>query len=140
MTTSQFLRLEALFVAFSLSSMLATLFNVLYDFQFLTLKSWPGWAIVHQDFGRIDFIGRNSQTSGQNLATAVSVILLPATGLMFFLFFGLGEEGLAEYQRWWRWSGVPRVLEQIRPPKMPKTTAGVATPEAVVASDRLNEV
>ncbi|KAK4052269.1 a-factor receptor [Microbotryomycetes sp. JL221] len=101
-TTSRFLRLLALAssqIAFSLPIQLVVLvFNVQRPF-----RPYHSWAYVHDDFNEVVKI-----TMWQlNLAPARSRWTFELTfwvpiviSILFFVFFGLGEESLATYRSW----------------------------------------
>jgi pheromone a factor receptor len=67
------------------------------------LRPWTNWADVHSNFSRVDLFA----TAGIPAEFIRTMMLfwwtLPASSLIFFAFFGFGEEAMKEYSKVWVW-------------------------------------
>jgi len=98
LTTGRYLRLMGLAVTeilwgISLSSYI--LFLNVFDGG---LRVWDNWEHVHSDFGRIDRFPFRLMPKAIQSRLLLSWWITPATAILFFLFFGFGEEAMAEYR------------------------------------------
>ncbi|KAL1408422.1 pre-60S factor rei1 [Vanrija albida] len=119
LTPSRYLRLIGLAISISFVVVAATLLNLLvrtvaYGHQVVPVGTWDN---IHHDYNLI------SQFPEEIVETATSMLLLvvpfyfgPIYSIVFFAFFGFGEEAVSEYlaiwehgKRWLRWC---RILKQ----------------------------
>lgn len=67
------------------------------------LRPWKSWANVHSNFSRVGLFPTLSLPP--HFVTTIMILWwsIPASGLIFFAFFGFGEEALKEYKKVWAW-------------------------------------
>ena len=73
----------------------------LYNNVYPGLRPWTNWADVHSNFSRVDLY----VTVGIPPAFLRTLMLfwwtMPASSIIFFVFFGFGEEAKKEYNKLW---------------------------------------
>lgn len=67
------------------------------------LRPWTNWADVHSNFSRVDIFATAGIPPEFIRSMMVFWWAMPASALIFFLFFGFGEEAKKEYRRVWNW-------------------------------------
>ncbi len=67
------------------------------------LQPWTNWEDVHYNFSRID--AYPEVTIPLEFRSFLMLIwwAMPVSSLIFFLFFGFGEEAKREYMKAWEW-------------------------------------
>ncbi len=75
------------------------------------LRPWTTWADVHSDWNRADQWPETLLPPGYMGKLIFVWCVMPVTGLVFFAFFGWGEEAKKEYRR--VFNGIARVLRRI---------------------------
>lgn len=100
LTTRRYLSLFAMAVTLMTWGTVFTSYN-LYNNVIGGLRPWTTWSDVHSNFSRIaqypDFI-----IPPQFLAVLMLFWwTMPASSLIFFVFFGFGEEAQKEYRKLW---------------------------------------
>ena len=102
---SRFIRLIALATvqtAFNLPYVLFVLSTQLIEIK---LSPWIDWAHSHYNFDTVETLSTAEQLYAIPLRSRVILSLVywihPVVCALFFIFFGLGEESLERYRRWW---------------------------------------
>jgi len=102
MTTNRYLRLIAMALTEMIWGTSLTAYN-LYSNVSPGLRPWTNWADVHSNFSRVDLFATSGMPPEFIRALMIFWWTLPASSLIFFAFFGFGEEALKEYKKIWRW-------------------------------------
>lgn len=102
MTTNRYLRLIAMALTEMMWGTSLTAFNLFSNVS-SGLRPWQSWANVHSNFLRVGVFP--TLLLPPRFITAMMVLwwTLPASGFIFFAFFGFGEEALKEYKKVWVW-------------------------------------
>jgi len=103
-TTSRFLRLMALATVQIAFNLPLVIYALAKDFAFVPLRPYVSWGYVHHDFGYIGITTlaeRLSVPASQQILAELNNWVYAVSCALFFLFFGLGEESMASYSRWW---------------------------------------
>ncbi|KAH9476601.1 Pheromone B beta 1 receptor [Psilocybe cubensis] len=102
LTTNRYLRL----IAMSLTEMAwgtsLTAYN-LWNNVSPGLRPWTTWADVHSNFSRVDPFPLSEVPPWFTKTMMLFWWTMPASSIIFFVFFGFGEEALKEYRRIWGW-------------------------------------
>ncbi|CAE6406821.1 unnamed protein product [Rhizoctonia solani] len=109
MSSSQYFRLMALAATDLLFSTSLSLFVLVINIGTNTLNPWISWADTHQGFSTIKFVSWETfdLIPLQKTVLQISRWSPPALGVMFFLYFGISGEAVAEYRRWfWAIAGL----------------------------------
>lgn len=67
------------------------------------LRPYTSWASVHADFGNVPRYPALILPKGYMGRVILIWFTMPVTGLVFFAFFGFGEEAKKEYRKVWAW-------------------------------------
>ena len=102
LTSSHFLRLIAMALTLMVWGTSLTAFN-LYSNVSSGLRPWKSWEDVHSNFSRIAFFPAALLPPQFIQAMTLFWWTIPASSLIFFVFFGFGEETLKGYKKAWRW-------------------------------------
>jgi len=62
-----------------------------------TIRPYKSWDYVHEFYGEISQFVEAQKSPGDNLQSVVALYAAPLYSLIFFIFFGLGEEAITEY-------------------------------------------
>jgi len=62
-----------------------------------TIRPYKSWNYVHEFYGEISQFVEAQKSPGDNLQAVVALYAAPLYSLIFFIFFGLGEEAITEY-------------------------------------------
>lgn len=102
MTTNRYLRLIAMALTEMVLGISLTAFNLFSNVS-LGLRPWISWENVHSNFSRVGLFP--TSTLPPQLVTNMMIVwwTLPASSIIFFAFFGFGEEPLNEYKKVWVW-------------------------------------
>lgn len=98
---SRYLRLIALAVAeivILLTNDLIGLIVVTLDSQ---IRPYGSFKEVHLDFGTVSQFPDGQQSQSTNFVNVIALYASPLYALVFFVFFGLGEEAITEYVAVW---------------------------------------
>lgn len=101
MTTNRYLRL----IAMALTEMIWSTSLAAYTLYLNVspgLRPWTNWANVHSNFSRVGLFPTIELPPQFIEAMMLLWWNLPASGLIFFVFFAFGEEALKEYKKIWR--------------------------------------
>lgn len=104
-TPSRFLRLMALAVVQIAFSLPIAVYTLATNFVHQPIQPYHSWADVHYGFS---FVGELTLEQSMMLGRETRQLLelsqwsYAVSCLLFFLFFGMGEESLEAYARWWR--------------------------------------
>jgi pheromone a factor receptor len=102
LTTNRYLRLIAMAVTEMIWGTVFTAYN-LYNNVAPGVRPWTNWADVHSNFSRVDLYP-SSTISPDFLSTMMFLWwAMPASSIIFFLFFGFGEDAMQEYRKVWAW-------------------------------------
>jgi pheromone a factor receptor len=102
MTTNRYLRLIAMALTEMIWGTSLTAFNLFSNVS-IGLRPWKSWANVHSNFLRVGLFPIS--VLPPQFVTTMMILWwsIPASGLIFFAFFGFGEEALKEYKKVWAW-------------------------------------
>ena len=101
LSVSRYLRLIALavvVVTVLLANDLTALATALVDSK---VYPYTSWSDVHQQYGIISQFPEAVQSPVINIATVIGLYASPFYALIFFVFFGLGEDAIVEYIGFW---------------------------------------
>lgn len=105
LTTGRYFRLAALALSDSVISLFGTLFNFLVRIVVYQTgwKSYDSWAVVHENFDLISQYPEEARPNGNFAILQIAVPFYTACiyAIVFFAFFGFGEEAISEYLRAW---------------------------------------
>lgn len=71
----------------------------LYNNVYPGLRPWTTWADVHSNFSRVDLYPTGDLPQEFIRIMMLFWWTLPASSLIFFAFFGFGEEAMKEYRK-----------------------------------------
>ncbi|KAB5591985.1 Pheromone B beta 1 receptor [Ceratobasidium theobromae] len=103
LTTTLYLR----FIIHSIIQMFYTTAITLYFLIDNTLISglqpWTNWDDVHSDLQHINQVHRADKSPFSWRIDLLSWYVVPASSVLFFVFFGLGQEAKSKYVKFFRW-------------------------------------
>jgi len=67
------------------------------------LRPWTTWADVHSNFSRVDLFSMVGIPAEYLRMVFLFWWAMPASSVIFFVFFGFGEEAKKEYRKIWVW-------------------------------------
>jgi len=105
LTTGRYLRLLGLAVGDSFLCIFITHFSLLARLihYSASIKPVRSWESVHHNFSLISQLPEESQDGFFSITViAVPFYIGPLYSIVFFIFFGFGEETVAEYVAMWR--------------------------------------
>ncbi|KAG5641596.1 hypothetical protein DXG03_004671 [Asterophora parasitica] len=102
LTPNRYFRLIAMSVTEMVWGTTFTAFN-LYNNVSPGLRPWTNWDDVHSNFSRVDFFPTASIPPQFLRVMMVFWWTLPVSSIIFFIFFGFGEEAKKEYRKVWVW-------------------------------------
>nr|AYF56465.1 pheromone receptor [Coriolopsis trogii] len=95
-TPNRYLRLMALAITEIVWQIVLTAFPM-YDNISFGLRPWTNWADVHSDWLRVDQYTLDEFLPSYRTQLFLFYFVLPASSLLFFLFFGFGEQAVKDY-------------------------------------------
>ncbi|KAK4689797.1 pheromone a factor receptor, partial [Tremellales sp. Uapishka_1] len=97
LTTSRYLRLIALAVTDVSVVLFLALFELVQVVRTQSISTDLNWQYTHDDFGQISQWPEDLSNRDYNTNVVVPFYMGPVYSLLFFIFFGFGEEAVAEY-------------------------------------------
>ena len=97
-TPNRYLRLMALAITQVIWQVVLTALPM-YDNIAFGLRPWTNWADVHSDWLRVDQYPLDSFVPAYRTQLFLFFFVMPASSLLFFLFFGFGEQAVKEYRQ-----------------------------------------
>lgn len=103
LTTGRYLRLIAL--AFVEMNLLVgiTLFTLVNNIGNGGLRPWVSWEFVHDEWLRVGQVAKILIPADAWQAALIFWWFVPIASIIFFAFFGFGQEANAEYRKAYRW-------------------------------------
>jgi Pheromone A receptor len=100
LTTPRYLRLIAMAMTEMFWGTLFTSYN-LYNNVYPGVRPWTNWADVHSNFSRVGLFPE--AVIPPPFASSMLFLwwAMPASSIIFFIFFGFGEETRKEYRKLW---------------------------------------
>ncbi|KAI5992351.1 Rcb2.42 [Pisolithus orientalis] len=135
LTTSRYFRLMSMAVVQMFWSLLIMSFNVWFSCQ-NGLRPWISWDNVHTGFSQIAYFPTVLIPSSTLIWTYILWWALPASSVIFFVFFSFGHDAMNEYRECFSWvrravfSRIPE--EQLKNLSLPRGGHGcqsLATPQ-----------
>ncbi|CAE6424206.1 unnamed protein product [Rhizoctonia solani] len=117
LTTGRYLRLIALSFTEMLFATATTLFVVIITIQDNGLRPWVSWDFVHSDWHRVDQFAKVLAPQYFWDRYLITWYLVPVTSVIFFAFFGFGQEATAEYTSYYNF--VKTKIFRIKPKPQP---------------------
>ncbi|KDQ23635.1 B mating type pheromone receptor [Pleurotus ostreatus PC15] len=103
LTPNRYLRLIAMSITEMLYGSALTSLN-LYNNTLNGLRTYKSWEDVHFGFGRIDTYAKILYPQKFYKLMLLFWWTMPITAVIFFVFFGFGEEAKKEYGKLWAWT------------------------------------
>jgi len=125
LTTGRYLRLIALSVTEMLFATAMSLFVLVITVEDGGLRPWISWEDVHSDWHRVGQFAKILVPDFFWDRLLLTWYIIPITSVIFFAFFGFGQEAKSEYARAFRW--VQTTIFRIKPkqhPVLPITRRG----------------
>nr|GAT45148.1 pheromone receptor Rcb2 B44 [Mycena chlorophos] len=97
MTPSRYFRLMAMALVQMLWSTGVTVATMVLTFRG-GLRPWISWQNVHSDFGRVGQFPRFLLPSSTWASVLFSFWIVPASSVLFFVFFAFGQDAVKEYR------------------------------------------
>ncbi|KAM5538302.1 hypothetical protein V8D89_008033 [Ganoderma adspersum] len=97
-TPNRYLRLMALAITEVIWQVVLTALPM-YDNIAFGLRPWTNWADVHSDWLRVDQYPLRVFEPAYRTQLFLFFYVMPASSLLFFLFFGFGEQAVREYRQ-----------------------------------------
>ena len=119
-TPNRYLRLMALAITQVIWQIVLTVFPM-YDNISFGLRPWTTWADVHSDWLRVDVYTLDEFMPAYRTQMFLFFFVMPASSLLFFLFFGFGEQAVKDYRITADWI---RCKVFRLPPRAPKQAKG----------------
>ncbi|KAG8732113.1 hypothetical protein FRC12_019415, partial [Ceratobasidium sp. 428] len=113
LTTGRYLRLIALSVTEMLFATAMSLFVLVITVEDGGLRPWISWEDVHSNWHRVGQFAKILIPQFFWDRLLITWYIIPITSVIFFAFFGFGQEAKAEYTNAWRW--VQRRVFRIQP-------------------------
>ncbi|KAG8740711.1 hypothetical protein FRC10_003961 [Ceratobasidium sp. 414] len=117
LTTGRYLRLIALSVTEMLFATAMSLFVLVITVEDGGLRPWISWEDVHSNWHRVGQFARILVPQFFWDRLLLTWYIIPITSVIFFAFFGFGQEAKAEYTKAWQW--VLRNVFRIKPKPQP---------------------
>ncbi|KAG9097622.1 hypothetical protein FRC06_007359 [Ceratobasidium sp. 370] len=117
LTTGRYLRLIALSVTEMLFATAMSLFVLVITVEDGGLRPWISWEDVHSNWFRVGQFARILVPQFFWDRLLLTWYIIPITSVIFFAFFGFGQEAKAEYNKAWRW--VQKNVFRIKPKPQP---------------------
>ena len=70
----------------------------MYDNIVFGLRPWTNWADVHSDWLRVDQYYLDEFVPAYRSQLFLFFFVMPASSLLFFLFFGFGDQAMKDYR------------------------------------------
>lgn len=121
LTPNRYLRLMALAITEVIWQITLTVLPM-YDNIAFGLRPWTNWADVHSDWLRVDQYHQADFLPAYRRQMVLFFFVMPASSLLFFLFFGFGEQAMKDYRQTADWIRCKIIR---LPPRSPKSTKGV---------------
>ncbi|KAG8744460.1 hypothetical protein FRC10_010130 [Ceratobasidium sp. 414] len=117
LSTGRYLRLIALSVTGMLFATAMSLFVLIITVEDGGLRPWIGWEEVHSNWHRVGQFARILIPRFFWDRFLLTWYMTPITSVIFFAFFGFGQEAKAEYANAWRW--ILKNVLRIKPKSQP---------------------
>lgn len=101
-TPNRYLRLMALAITEIIWQIILTVFPM-YDNISPGLRPWTTWADVHSDWLRVDQYYLAEFLPAYKNQMFLFFFAIPASSLLFFIFFGFGEQAVSDYRALFDW-------------------------------------
>jgi pheromone a factor receptor len=121
LTTGRYLRLIALSITEMIFATAVTLFILIITVEENGLRPWVSWDFVHSDWLRVDQYARVLVPQYFWDRYLLTWYIIPFTSVVFFAFFGFGQEAKGEYTKFFRLIQVRvfRMKPKAPPPVLP---------------------
>lgn len=129
---SRYIRLMGLSVAELLGNLIINGY-ILGENAKYPMRPWINWQNVHSDFKRVDQYPLALYTQSELNTLWGTWALYPISAVLFFAFFGFGQEAVIEYKRSYQWVRV-HVFRLPEPQRNHSTAGGASLPSFVVNS------
>ncbi|CAE6382660.1 Pheromone B beta 1 receptor OS=Schizophyllum commune GN=BBR1 PE=3 SV=2 [Rhizoctonia solani AG-1 IB] len=117
LTTGRYLRLIALSITEMLFATAMTLFILVVTIEDNGIRPWVSWDFVHADWMRVDQFAKILVPQYFWDRYLLTWYIIPITSVIFFAFFGFGQEAKAEYIKYFNW--VKTRILRIKPKAQP---------------------
>ncbi|KAF8707532.1 Pheromone A receptor, partial [Rhizoctonia solani] len=117
LTTGRYLRLIALSITEMLFATAMTLFILVVTVEDNGIRPWVSWDFVHADWMRVDQFAKILAPQYFWDRYLLTWYIIPITSVIFFAFFGFGQEAKAEYVKYFNW--VKTRIFRIKPKAQP---------------------
>ncbi|KAI0776713.1 GPCR fungal pheromone mating factor [Trametes elegans] len=119
-TPNRYLRLMALAVTEIIWQVVLTVLPM-YDNISPGLRPWTTWADVHSDWLRVDQYVLADFLQSYKAQMFALFLAIPASSLLFFIFFGFGEQAVKDYRHIYDWIRQKVFRQKANAPKIPKS-------------------
>ncbi|CAE6452413.1 unnamed protein product [Rhizoctonia solani] len=117
LTTSRYLCLIALAITEMLFATAMTIFVLVIILEDNGLRPWVSWDFVHSDWLRVDQFAKDMAPQYVWDRFLLVWYMVPITSVIFFAFFGFGQEAKAEYAKYFNF--VKTKIFRIKPRSQP---------------------
>ncbi|KAF9514388.1 hypothetical protein BS47DRAFT_1343157 [Hydnum rufescens UP504] len=134
MSSSTYFRLIALAITTTLGTLGFTLYVLIRVIASSGAIVWVSWDFIHTDYWHI-LQFPTAVVSPSRMAVMLAMwSVVPIQSCACFVFFGFGEEAMAEYRKYWRW--VCRVI--LRRDANPGQSSGGNLPSFILRSSKVS--
>lgn len=125
MNADRYLRLMALASMELLVVLPLNLLSLVANLQNNKLQPWTGWDGVHHNFDRVAYVYRWVMELNRTfwVEFQISRWAIPASGLLFFIFFGLSIEARKDYARAYQYTIGGWGVKPPQQPTKPRSSA-----------------
>lgn len=103
--TNQYIRLVSLASLDLFISLPLNIFFLAVAAPLAAARPWPGFEDVHYNWHRVDLFGAATleQYPSSIIIRMLTRWICPTFAIVFFLFFGVSRDAIAEYGRYYQW-------------------------------------
>ncbi|CAE6475099.1 unnamed protein product [Rhizoctonia solani] len=129
LTTGRYLRLIALSITEMLFATAMTLFVLVVTIEDNGIRPWVSWDFVHADWMRVDQFAKILLPQYFLDRYLLTWYIIPITSVIFFAFFGFGQEAKAEYTKYFNWvkTRIFRIKPKVQPVLPVSARGGINT-------------
>lgn len=103
LNTSRYMRLILMSITQMFWSISVTSYTLWFTLNSVPMRPWTTWSDVHSNFSRVDLYV--TAFTPKVVVTSYYVLwwMVPASSVVFIIFFAFGRDAVEEYKSYFRW-------------------------------------